>query len=476
MHFNRNTVAAFAAALLAGCGSTTNTTISQPPILVVGTATPPTWVAQGPFSISDSVNASASMALPSGGGFAGTLATSATLLEYTQVTRTLTNQQPALAPLTATRNPQDVAAGQILVYLGLNFDATVPSAPITMTMQIPSAAYVSGAKYYLAFWDPQRPTLGWQHGFAGPGRISTSGGTPALTFTATPPVLNRYEQYWLAIYMIPASASAPTPAPSVSPSLTPSPPPQTIANIQNTMSQTSSCSGTPCATGELPPPATPQPAQVYTVTPGVQSPSLSGGSTQLTFYPRQNEHGDVLYFTPSLGEYPLATAFTWDFWFMIDQPVWDTTNNVPLTMQALEFDFNDDMPGKPGFDYNFSSQCLIESVNGGPVWQVWGLKKDGKIGWIDSGLTCDPGKFTPMVWHHIVWTYRIHPDTLQTEYVSLKIDGDPPMTPAAAINPVSELRSQARPVLEVQFQQDSRAIPGPFPFTEWVDNVMLTFQ
>lgn len=464
-------------ALVSGCGGSSSAPTA--PIVVAAAPTPPVRLgAPAGFAVQTAQPVAASMTLPAGGGFSGTLTTGATVQPYAQVTTALQDAAPPVAPLAKRRAPKTLAQGQTLVYLGLQFDAVLAAGTLGLTLAIPPDALVAGAKYYLALWDPERPSLGWQQGFAGPA-VVTPGAAPTLAFTTNAPSFDRFQQYWIAAYMLPSSVPAPTPAPSISPVATPSPVPQSLTMLQTRMSRDSSCSGTPCATGPI---ASPQPAQFYTVTTGVASPSLSGSSTQLTLYPYDSQAGDVLYYTPSLGEFPTPTNFVWDFFFMIDQAVWkwdDTsqTSGGPLGMQALEFDFNHYMPG---YNYNFSSQCFIQetSRDGGPQWQIWGQKTgtDGQttIGWIPSGMACAPWKFTPLQWHHVTWTYRLHPDTLQTEYVSLKIDNDAPMTPNPSPNPVVPDPKQKAPAVVVQFQQDARAVASPAPFNEWVDLVTLT--
>jgi hypothetical protein len=259
-------------------------------------------------------------------------------------------------------------------------------------------------------------------------------------------------------------------------------PVQSITGIQNLMGQQYSCSGTPCATGNIAPPT--QPPQNYAVTTRVASPSLSGSSTQLQMFPMANQPGDVLYYTPSLGEFPNATNFMWSFAFRIDQDIWDPNGDggsgAPMAMQALEFDFNDYFPGAAGtaYDYNFSSQCYLQlQKDGGPQWQIWGRKQDGTIGWIPSGLACNPLLFGKNQWHQITWIYSIDQTARTTHYISLQIDGNAPTAIPPNVNPVTPLqRVQDRPALEVQFQQDARGLASPpRAFTEWVDNVTLAF-
>ena len=410
--------------------------------------------------------------LPAAGGYSGTLQLGGLIQQYAQVTQTLQSGPPSGIS----------AQTQTLVYYGLLFDARVPAysspmpsptdpppAPVALTIQVPAAVFLPGVAYYAALYDPQRPSLGWQQGFAGPATIA---GT-TLTFNSSY-TFNRYEQYWIAIYA--QTQGKPSPAPSVSPLLTPSPVPTTLPALQAQL--TLSCSGTPCATGPIAPP-TQGPAN-FRVQFGVKQPSLSGNATQLTLFAQTTQPSDVLYFTPPLVEAPLTTNAIWDFYYYIDQPVWappsphPTATPGPTTMQALEFDFN---MGMPNYTYNFSSQCfLADNDNGGPVWQIWG---GGTDGWVPSGIPCNPANFAPNVWHHLTWVYRIHPETLETEYVSLTIDGTTTAIPAANARHPVQKRVQDKSFLEVQFQQDMHKAPDPSatpaPFNEWVDNVSLTY-
>jgi hypothetical protein len=483
---------AAAASIAAACGGTTTTVLQQ--VAVPATAIPiPTVTSQSSFTVVQTADLSATTNLPVAGGYSGTLQVGGTIQQYAQVTQTLQNTAPSsVAPLSMKpqdggAHPMDVSPAQVLFYYGLLFDARTPAyvsplpsptdppnAPVTLTVQVPAAVFLQNVTYYLALYDPQRPSLGWQQKFAGPATVS---GT-TLTFTGAY-TFNRYEQYWLGIYAVSPQAPPPTPAPAISPVASPSPGPNSIVAIQAMMGLNFACSGTPCATGPIAPPT--QGPATYTIQTGVTAPSISGNATQLTVFPLTSQPSDVLYYTPPLADAPLTTNAIWDFYYYIDQPVWATPSPrptstpepaAPTIMMALEFDFN---MGMPNYAYNFSSQCLIlDSANGGPVWQIWG---GGSQGWIDSGLPCDPASFTPNVWHHLTWVYRIHPETLQTEYDTLTIDGTTVTVPAAnALHPVQP-RVETKTFLEVQFQQDMHKalVPTPPPFKEWVDNVTLTY-
>ncbi|HEX5274760.1 MAG TPA: hypothetical protein VFW34_05735 [Candidatus Rubrimentiphilum sp.] len=483
-------VACFAAA----CGGTSTTLIQQ--VTTPATSIPiPTVTSQSNFTVVQTADLSASTNLPVAGGYSGTLQLGGAIQQYAQVTQSLQNTAPpSVAPLSmkpqdAGAQPMDVVPAQVLFYYGLLFDARTPAyvsplpsptdpppAPVTLTVQVPASVFLQNVTYYLALYDPQRPSLGWQQKFAGPATVS---GT-TLTFTAAY-TFNRYQQYWLAIYAASPQAPPPTPAPTISPLASPSPIPNSIVGIQAIMGPNFACSGTPCATGPIAPPT--QGPATYTIQTGVNAPSISGNATQLTVFPLTSQPSDVLYFTPPLVVAPLTTNAVWDFYYYIDQPVWATPTPrpptatptpAPATMMALEFDFN---MGMPNYAYNFSSQCLIlDNDHGGPVWQIWG---GGTQGWIDSGLPCNTANFTPNVWHHLTWTYQIHPDTLQTEYDTLTIDGTTVTVPAAnALHPVQP-RVESKTFLEVQFQQDMHQALDPSatppPFKEWVDNVTLTY-
>jgi hypothetical protein len=470
-----------------------------------GSGVPATPPGQGPivpslgqFSVLATASAAPSLALPTGGGYGGTLTLGGNIALYAQVTQTLQNTLPPSLPslgamrtaAAATRGKLDIGSGQALVYFGVNFDQRMPSfgtftppatfppatptdpppAPVSLSLTIPSAVQVNGT-YYLAFYDPLRPSLGWQLGFEGPaapGATLKFGGN-AATFVA-------YQQYWFAVYVVPTSANPPSAAPTISPVPTPIPTAVTLTNLQNQMGLATTCTGTPCASGKLP---TPQPSATFSIATGVKSPSLSGSSTQLSVTANPF-HGDVLFFMPGQPFLsPLATSFTWDFFFAIDQPLVDNVGRPVGPVEALEFDVNVNLPG---FAYNFSSQCVIQP---GDVWQwqIWGFDGNGsEQNWINAGIPCNPALFTVLpVWHHVVWTYAIDPNLQKKQYLMLSFDGNL-LTPGqvAAVGQ-AEPRSGQATVLESQFQIDVRPIPTNAPtfspvFNEWVDNVTLTYK
>jgi beta-glucanase (GH16 family) len=106
-------------------------------------------------------------------------------------------------------------------------------SPITFVSQpsfvftVPSAQIVPGAGYYLALYDPSRPSLGWQYDWEGPAAVS--GTTLTFSGNSSPFAFVPDAGYWFAVLAIPNAATAPTPAPSIAPTAVPtqSPPPVT---------------------------------------------------------------------------------------------------------------------------------------------------------------------------------------------------------------------------------------------------------
>jgi hypothetical protein len=123
--------------------------------------------------------------------------------------------------------PTDAA---VLLYIQIYSSATIalPSAP-GFTITIPSVDVFPNANYYLALYDPTRPSLGWQYGFEGPGNLS--GTTVTFASNPSPFTFEAALSYYFALFVIPQNSAQPTPAPSTSPTSVPtqSPPPVTTS-------------------------------------------------------------------------------------------------------------------------------------------------------------------------------------------------------------------------------------------------------
>lgn len=160
-----------------------------------------------------------------GGTFSLPIAGPSSIAANTQSVVTLSNQMPTGAPASFVRRAQVVRplAGSGLVpilFLQIAFSGGVSLAnQPAISFDLPASNIVSGASYYVALYDPTRPSLGWQLGFEGPGAVSGStvtfaGGAGSFNFAPFFP-------YVFALYA--QSASAPTPTPPPTPSPTPVP-------------------------------------------------------------------------------------------------------------------------------------------------------------------------------------------------------------------------------------------------------------
>ncbi|HEV8020497.1 MAG TPA: hypothetical protein VGP41_04480 [Candidatus Lustribacter sp.] len=159
-------------------------------------------------------------ALPSGGGYAGTLS----IVQQAAVAGTLSIGTSDVAPgggvpaLGTTRAASSeryaLDAHAPLLYITVQSTATFTANPLpAFTITLPQAVVFSGASYYVALYDGVRPSVGQQLGFEGPGVLNgttlTFSGTGTLQFDAnTPDVFTLY----VASGSAPAPTAAPTPA------------------------------------------------------------------------------------------------------------------------------------------------------------------------------------------------------------------------------------------------------------------------
>lgn len=209
---------------LAACsnGSNSITPIQSTTPTPVPLATQPPYQVQSVQTLS-----SAAVSLPAGAPVSGTLSFPAAVPANTQLAVTLQNTAPGGVPqlLDTLRRPEvrtryTVPANvSVVSYVSLLFtqDVALDTAP-AFSFTLPAGDALPNTAYYLAFYDPARPSLGWQLGFEGPGTLGgsvvTFSGTQAVTFQA-------YAAYWFGLYAASQSAAAPTPAPSISPTTAP---------------------------------------------------------------------------------------------------------------------------------------------------------------------------------------------------------------------------------------------------------------
>ena len=222
---------AAAVAALHACGTSNSGASPNPPPTAVPTAVPipkpaafttTTVVAPAPA-------VAAALVLPTGSVYSGSINLGAptSLPPGTTISNTLTNVAPSAedAPARSDTLRQKFAGRSIssangaivtLVYIDLLYsNAVIYASEPSFGLTVPANEVRAAADYYVAAYDPSRPSLGWQLGFEGPAKIS---GTD-LSFhgLATPYTFAPNANYYFAVYAISSSAAAPTPAPAVKP-------------------------------------------------------------------------------------------------------------------------------------------------------------------------------------------------------------------------------------------------------------------
>jgi len=264
------------AATLAACGSSSSSPSPTPSATATASAVPtavpiPT---AAPFTSQASVvsvpSVAASVALPTIAGFSGSIdfGIPTILAPGTTISTTVSNVAPTAANVPALsvlrhalaqrESASANGAAVVLVYNDLLYSSAVTYAKApSLVTTVPSADIVA-ASYYLALYDPTRPSLGWQRGFEGPAVVT--GSTLAFSSAAlTPFTFAANADYYLAIYATSTAAAAPTPAPSIAPiapaTATPGPSPTPTA----VASATPTASPTPTESSQPSQPSTPAP-------------------------------------------------------------------------------------------------------------------------------------------------------------------------------------------------------------------------
>lgn len=241
---------------LSACGSSNS---SPSTVLPASSPTPVPIPSASPFTSKPTVAAApsvvAALPLPSIAGFSGAIDLSfpLSLPAGTTITTTVSNVEPTNAPKISSllRSTLDLrntlsANGEIVV---LTYDDFVFSNAVTyetapsFTLTIPAKDVVP-ASYYVALYDPTRPSLGWQLGFEGPAKIKGTTVTASST-SLTPFTFAKNANYYFALYAISSSAPAPTPAPSIKPIAPATATPNPYASAAPTSSPTVSPSSTP---------------------------------------------------------------------------------------------------------------------------------------------------------------------------------------------------------------------------------------
>lgn len=233
-------------ALVAACGGGGGGNFVGPTAAPSGSPTAPPIPSASPFSVATAAALPAITPPPAGqtpqpvpvavpttasgisGTFALPVANASAIPANTQAIVTLSNQIPTGAPTTFLRRAQIVKPMSSnlapILFLQVAFSGGVSLAnQPAVSFTLPSNQIVSGASYYVALYDPTRPSLGWELGFEGPGTIS--GSTVSFTGGAGSFNFAPFYAYVFALYAQSASAPTPTPPPTPSPTPVPTPTP-----------------------------------------------------------------------------------------------------------------------------------------------------------------------------------------------------------------------------------------------------------
>jgi hypothetical protein len=182
---------------------------------------------------------------------------------------------------------------------------------------------------------------------------------------------------------------------------------------------------------------------ISTMTENQSTPSLSGASTKFTMGGPTGYSNEL--WTKFLGGGTNLTHFTYDTYFMIDQP------DRP---QALEFDVNQAFNNHR---WVFGTEC---NYNGSGKWDVW----DGVKGWQPTSVPCKP--FPANTWIHLVWQFERVGD--QVHYISVSInDQTYPLDLYFSNEPTWVMES-----VDVAFQMDGNFAQQPY--NVWFDNFTLS--
>ena len=247
------TLATAAALLSCGGGGVSTTPVSplpSPTPILIPIGAPVTVVQQQTVGLPAASPGATPVAvqLPAAAGFSPVmLLPLPQIATNTQLTVLVSNVAPSSSPpLSLERLAQAVRRtaalpprAAVLLYNEIYSTAALvlPTAP-GFTFTLPAADVFANANYYLALYDPTRPSLGWQYGFEGPATVS--GSTLAFAANSATFTLAANLAYYFALYVIPQAAAQPTPAPSISPTsvptqspppITESPPPASVGNI-----------------------------------------------------------------------------------------------------------------------------------------------------------------------------------------------------------------------------------------------------
>jgi hypothetical protein len=215
--------------------------------------------------------------------------------------------QSALRAAAARRQIAAAVTPSAILFIEAEFSATITASGGTLALTVPSGTLVASDTYYLAFFDPNTLSLGWQLDWAGPASVSGNG----LTFALPAVDFLGLTTYGFAVYGISASGAQPTPiptvAPSTSPSASPTPTPSTSPSGSPTASPTPTATPTPTPTPTATATATVAPNVLQANPTNVEIPAPGVADAQTVVVTESGYNGTLSQTNSCGGGTPIAS-------------------------------------------------------------------------------------------------------------------------------------------------------------------------
>ena len=183
------------------------------------------------------------------------------------------------------------------------------------------------------------------------------------------------------------------------------------------------------------------PAVPYSMSEGVQSPSMDGKSA--VFWLGGNAPFGSAIWWKQLGGNAGATHFVYDLYFYA---------NNPGASQALEFDVNQAVGGRK---YIFGTECDIVE---GHAWRVWDTANNH---WTSTGASC---QINANSWNHLTW--ELERVNGQTRFVAVTLNGY-----RQTVDKYFNSKPGGYDELNVAFQMDGNRNQDDYQV--WLDKVSL---
>src|SRR5579859_408561 len=188
------------------------------------------------------------------------------------------------------------------------------------------------------------------------------------------------------------------------------------------------------------------PFAAFSMTEGVNSPSLSGASARFQLLSGTQPFGGALWFK-FLGSQDSATHFIYDLQFYMDNPA---------APQALEFNVSQSAGGS---HYNFSTRCDLVGTR---TWRVWDPIKNS---WTGSSAPCvQPAANT---WNHLSWEFQ-RDSSGNVIFAAVTMNGN-----RSVVNMTMPHTPDSQSGVDVAFQIDANQTATPV--SVWLDKVSLTY-